>query len=93
MTASQMRTAMVGLAKSHLAQRLGIRPGRIYLASLEPVAWPDAALGCAVEGQSYAQVETPGYKVLLDSPQGFYNYATDTRGRVITDTGELVQRP
>ncbi|HCA48462.1 MAG TPA: hypothetical protein DEP45_14240, partial [Armatimonadetes bacterium] len=85
MTASQMRTAMVGLAKSHLAQRLGIRPGRIYLASLEPVVWPDAALGCAVEGQSYAQVETPGYKVLLDSPQGFYNYATDTRGRVITD--------
>ncbi len=90
MTASQMRTAMVGLAKSHLAQRLNIRPGRIYLASLERVVWPDASLGCRVEGQTYAQVETPGYRVLLDSPQGFYSYATDTNGRVISDAGELV---
>jgi hypothetical protein len=90
MTASQMRAAMVGLAKSHLAQRLNIRPGRIYLASLERVVWPDASLGCPVEGRTYEQVETPGYRVLLDSPQGFYSYATDTNGRVISDTGELV---
>lgn len=90
MTASQMRTAMVGLAKNHLAQRLGIRPGRIYLASLERVVWPDVSLGCPVAGQTYAQVQTPGYRMLLDSPRGFYSYATDTDGRVISDSGELV---
>lgn len=90
MTATQMRIAMVGLAKSHLAQHLGIDPGRIYLASLERVVWPDASLGCPVAGQTYAQVETPGYRVLLDSPQGFHSYATDTSGRVVSDGGELV---
>lgn len=90
MTAGQMRAAMVGLAKSHLAQRLGLEPGRIYLASLERVIWPDASLGYPVAGQAYPQVETPGYRVLLDSPQGFYSYATDTNGRVVSDTGELV---
>ena len=74
MTASQMRTAMVGLAKNHLAQRLGIRPGRIYLASLERVVWPDVSLG-AVAGQTYAQVR----RWLQDAarqPAGLHSYAT-----------------
>jgi len=90
LTASQMRLAMVALAKNHLAQRLGIEARRIYLASLERVTWPDAGLGFPQPGQQYAQVETPGYEMLLDAPEGLFIYDADLSGRVISDTGELV---
>lgn len=90
LTASQMRLTMVALAKQHLAQRLGIEVQRVYLASLERVTWPDTSLGCPQPGQQYAQVQTPGYKFLLDTPEGAFAYAADESGRVISDTGELV---
>lgn len=90
LTAAQMRLTMVALAKNHLAQHLGIEARRIYLASLERVTWPDSSLGFPQAGRQYEPVETPGYRMLLDTPEGMFTYAADESGRVISDTGELV---
>ena len=38
----------------------------------EPVQWPDTSLGCAEEGMMYAQVITPGYRVLIQAEARLY---------------------
>jgi hypothetical protein len=49
-----------------------------------PQEFPDASLGCAQEGQSYAQVITPGYQVLLTFQGVIYDY------RVAQDASNIV---
>jgi hypothetical protein len=51
---------------AYLAQHLGVAEQDILLQSVEAVDWPDASLGCPQPGLVYAQVITPGYRVLLE---------------------------
>ncbi len=41
---------------------IGVAP----LTELEPAEWSDASLGCPEEGMFYAQVITPGYRLVFD---------------------------
>jgi len=59
------RDAAVALAKKQLSAALGVSADAIELDKAEAVDWPDAGLGCPERGKMYAQVITPGYKVLL----------------------------
>ncbi len=86
---TDMRLSMIATAKQHLARRLGIDPGGVFLASLENVIWPDAALGMPRPGEAYAQVETPGYRMLLETARGLTAYNTDLTGTIVTDTGPV----
>ena len=69
--------AVVGLATEDLAKRLGLAPETIQLVSVEPVEWSDASLGCPQPGMMYAQVITPGYKVVLETEGQEHEYHTD----------------
>ena len=40
---------------------------QVVLISVEPQDFSDASLGCPSPGMSYAQVITPGHKVLLEA--------------------------
>lgn len=68
---------MVAAAKAALAARLGLSEAEITVQSVEPVEWPDTSLGCPQPGMMYAQMITPGYRVLLEADGKTYEYHTD----------------
>jgi hypothetical protein len=61
-------------ARLDLAGRLGIAPAGISIAQVEPVEWRDASLGLPRPGEFYAQVITPGYRIVLESGGTRYAY-------------------
>lgn len=70
-------------AKEHLAAELDITPGQVEALTVEPVDWSDASLGCPEPGKVYAQVITPGYRVLLKAEEEKYELHTDESGRSV----------
>jgi hypothetical protein len=78
----------VQAAQADLAEKLGVEKGAIEVLSVEAVDWPDASLGCPQPGMMYAQVITPGFRVLLGVEGQVYEYHTD-RGQ----TAVLCQAP
>jgi hypothetical protein len=83
---------VVRLAKEDLAQRLSLAPDDIRLVAVEPVDWSDTSLGCPQPGMMYAQVITPGFRVVLEAEGERYQYHTDRdRGIVLcTDEGHSI---
>ena len=69
-------------ARDDLAGRLNVRPDQIKSVSAEPLMWPDTSLGCPQPGMMYAQVVTPGYRILLEHEGREYDYHAG-RGRVL----------
>ncbi len=53
-------------ARNLLAGELDVDPEEFRLDGSEQVGWPDAGLGCPEKGYAYAQVITPGYKLVFD---------------------------
>ncbi|MDE2869674.1 MAG: hypothetical protein OXR64_05295 [Chloroflexota bacterium] len=53
-------------ARELLANELDLDAEDLELQSSEAVEWSDASLGCPQEGYAYAQVITPGYKLVFD---------------------------
>jgi len=54
---------------------------KITIASVEAVEWPDASLGCPELGMVYAQVITPGYRIILTVSGEQYEYHSDNEAR------------
>jgi glyoxylase-like metal-dependent hydrolase (beta-lactamase superfamily II) len=63
--ADSQQDAAVALAKKTLSAKLGVSAGAVQLEKAEAVDWPDASLGCPEKGMMYAQMITPGHKVVL----------------------------
>jgi hypothetical protein len=82
---------IVELIKADLASWKGVAIEEIGAASIEAVDWSDASLGCPQEGVSYAQVLTPGYRILLaiGGPASVeqFDYRTDTLGNFVLCEG------
>jgi hypothetical protein len=74
---------LVTLVKQHLAQTLNISADQIALSQLQPVVWRDAGLGCPKPGVDYIQMETPGYRIVLEAQGQTYNYHTDQSKRFV----------
>jgi hypothetical protein len=70
-------------AIADLAQQSGASPDQIKLISMEAVEWNDASLGCPQPGFMYAQVITPGYKIILEAQGQQYEYHTDQKANVV----------
>src|SRR3989304_3022362 len=68
---------VVDIAKKDLSDRLKIPVADIQLVKEEAVDWPDASLGYPEEGMMYAQVITPGFKIILKSGNKLYEYHSD----------------
>lgn len=71
----------VKAAKHYLAEELDLSPDLVGVAKIEAVNWSDASLGCAEPGKSYAQVVTPGYRILLEAEGEQYEVHTDEAGK------------
>ena len=68
---------VVDLAKNDLAERLNIPLSQIQLIKQEKVDWPDTGLGYPEKGKMYAQVITPGFRIVLKAEGRLYEYHSD----------------
>ena len=73
----------VDLAKAKLAARLGVDVAMVSVVKVEAVDWPDTSLGVPEPGKFYAQVITPGYKIILSAGGTQYEYHTGKSGSTI----------
>jgi hypothetical protein len=71
------------LARLIIAAWLGVPEDKIMVVRTEEVEWPDASLGCPQEGQFYAQVIVPGYRITLEAGGVEYVVHTDLRGAAV----------
>jgi hypothetical protein len=67
----------VAQAVADLALRAGVEAAAVQIVEVTAQSWPDASLGCPVEGQLYAQVVTEGYRIVLEAGGARYAYHTD----------------
>jgi hypothetical protein len=65
------------------AERLGVVAAAVELLSVSQVEWPSPALGCPVPGDTYAQVITPGYQVVVKVNDVAYSVNTDMQGNLV----------
>jgi hypothetical protein len=65
------------------AAETGSNHASIEPISIEPVDWPDASLGAPEHGVMYAQMITPGYRVVLRAGDRELIYHTDRGSRVV----------
>lgn len=77
-----MHDKLIMKARKDLVKLRGIPEEHIILKHIEAVTWPDASLGCSKEGRAYAQVVTPGYRILLSDGTTDFEYHTDTQRKV-----------
>ncbi len=78
---------VVARAKEDLARRAGLAAENIAVKEVQRVTWPDASLGCPRKGGLYAQVLTPGYRLLLSDGTTDFEYHTDDCSRVVLYRG------
>jgi hypothetical protein len=71
------------LATAELADQLAVETEEIELIETEAVQWPDSSLGCPQPGMMYAQVITPGYRLMLEVDGQVYVFHTDSSQRVV----------
>jgi hypothetical protein len=68
------RDQAIRLAEETLRRQLSDQARKISVRSAVPVDWPDASLGCPHKGMVYAQVITPGYRVVLVAGRRKYEF-------------------
>ena len=71
-------TLVTDAARELLSEELGIEDPS--LAVVEAVEWPDTSLGCPEEGQLYAQVIVPGYKLTFERDGTQFEVHSDEDG-------------
>lgn len=59
------REQAVTLAKETVSQQARVPAEQLAVESATIVDWPDSSLGCPQPGMMYAQMITPGFKVIL----------------------------
>ena len=85
---------VIQLTKDDLARRLKVPVSDISVVSVEAVDWPDTSLGCPQPGMAYAQVITPGFRVVLEAAGKTCEYHTDSSSHlVLCDTWGDSQAP
>ena len=65
---------LVLVAKSDLADRLGVTLDEIQLVNFELVTWSDAGLGCPQPGMAYIQIPVDGTLIELSVDGKIYRY-------------------
>lgn len=74
------------LAKSLFAREIGVSAESVAVAEMAETMWSSSALGCPKPDQMYAQVMTPGYRIVVTNGQETATYHADqgAEGKVPT---------
>jgi hypothetical protein len=75
--------AVLRAARSAAARRLNVPQERVTIVRAEPVEWPDASLGCPEPGRVYAQVITPGFRLVAQESDQLLEVHADAVGRAV----------
>lgn len=70
-------------SRTALAESLSIPLGEPTLTALEPVEWGDASLGCPELGMAYAQVITPGFRLVFEHQSAGHELHTNQDGSIV----------
>jgi hypothetical protein len=72
------RTAeMAEAMRLAIAERSGASDADVAISAVEEMTWPDACLGAPLADEMCAAVETPGYRVTIQAPDGEYVFHFD----------------
>jgi hypothetical protein len=82
-TPDHTQEKMIALAVEDLSTRLSLDVRQIHVISVEPVKWPDAALGCPRPGEVYAEQAEAGYLIVLETNGQGYIYHTGHTDHII----------
>ncbi|MBP6962780.1 MAG: hypothetical protein KBC96_00065 [Armatimonadetes bacterium] len=77
--AAEAEPPIVGKCKADLAKRLELKAQDINAIETTPITWPDASLGIPEPGKMYAQVLTPGYRIILEARGVHYLYTASEK--------------
>ena len=66
-----------------IAAELGLAPGEVNVVSVTEEIWPDASLGCPEPDMLYAQVVTPGFRVVIDVGGEQIEFHAVERGTIV----------
>lgn len=72
---SQAREAILADA----AAQIGVAPEEVEVVSVEAEVFNDTSLGCPEAGETYAQVLTRGFHVIVDADGNELDYRVDAR--------------
>ena len=75
-------------ARTLLANDLDTEPRALIIQSTDVLDWPDASIGCPEAGTSYAQVITPGYRMIFEFEGETYEVHTSADGRQVARCDE-----
>jgi hypothetical protein len=64
----------IKMAIDNLSNMEHLDKTKIIVKSAEVIDWGDTSLGCSKEGMMYAQIITPGYKIMLSAEGKDYDY-------------------
>lgn len=71
-------TELIDQVVERLSSEIDVAADAIEIATTESVEWPDTSLGCPQPDQAYAQVITPGYRIILEVEGEQYEFHTST---------------
>lgn len=74
------------LAIRRVSQQQDIPAEEITLADVLPVQWQDSSLGCPQAGQTYADSQIDGYRIIVQARETSYQFHTDSVQLVPCDT-------
>ena len=72
-----------GPALSAIASELGVPRDALNVVELTPQIWPDTSLGCPRPDMLYAQVITPGFRIVVDVNGERVEFHADERGTIV----------
>lgn len=64
-------------AAEQAAKDANVAPDQVLVRVIERVEWNDASLGCPKPGRMYAQVITPGYRIVVEAGDQVIEYHTN----------------
>ena len=78
-----LQQKITALAVTNLANRLSVDQSTIEIILIEPLTWPNSALGCPQPGQFYSEVTIPGLRIRLAVASVEVVYHTDLAGTLL----------
>jgi hypothetical protein len=84
---------MLAAMRADAARRTGAADDAVRVASVQPVTWPDASIGCPQPGMAYAQMLVPGWLVRLEAGGRQLGYHAARGGRWVMCPPEQAQPP
>lgn len=75
-------------AMALLVSETDATPGDLTLVSYERATWPDQSLDCPEPGVAYSQVETPGWRIIIDDRGTQIEFHSDESAGILINCTE-----